>query len=285
MLRGRKEVSFFFNFFFNFIQLLSITNLFQPSEVKLESFSLGTIETGPLKGHEYLRLTIPNHAEKTRKIDFRNPYNREDVGFHDVVSNPDDEFCTVKLYKHYVTNWLDPDLPPSAKFFRRRAPRKEIRNRRKNKLFFESGEPFGQNYFNQLMVTMAIDCKFTNPTRCTAHGRRKEGISKLANSGVEEKVILNSARHNHVSTSMMYRKPDAATIATKNECLMYNPVKSEDNNIDRKPSATNFSGPDFETFRKNKKNKKVSIPLTYFGTFLTFKNLYSNSNIYIFFYY
>ena len=211
---------------------------------------------------------IPAHAEKTRKIDFLNPYNREEVGYHDVVANPDDAFCTVKLYKHYVTNFLDPDLPPTAKFFRRRAPRKEIRNRQNRNLFFESGEPFGQNYFNQLMVTMAHDCGFTNPSRCTAHGRRKEGISKLANSGVEEKVILNAARHNHVNTNMIYRKPDATTIASKNLSLMYNPqgIKSEDCIIeDSKPSATVVS--DTKKNKSTKKNKKVSISFTYFSTY------------------
>ena len=108
---------------------------------------------------------------------------------------------------------MDPDFPPTAKFFCCRAPRKEIRICQKRNLFFESGEPFGQNYFNQLMVTMAHDCGFTNPSCCTAHGRRKEGISKLANNGVEEKVILNAARHNHVNTNMIYWKPDATTTA------------------------------------------------------------------------
>ena len=219
---------------------------------------------------------IPSHAEKTRKIDFHNPYNREDTGYHDVVANPDDEFCTVKLYKFYVTNWLDPDLPPSAKFFRRQAPRKEIRNRRKNDLFFESGEPFGVNYFNQLMVSMAHDCGFNNPDRCTAHGRRKEGISKLANSGVEDKVILNSARHNHLSTNMIYRKPDAKTIAMKNEILMYNGQKSEENIYDCKPQAIDLEKVNSKKRKKEKKNKKVSRLLTYFSTLLIiYQNIFS----------
>ena len=245
-----------------------ITKLLQPSEIKLESFKLGFVENGPLKGYEYLRLVIPAHAEKTRKIDFRNPYNREEVGYHDVVANPDDEFCTVKLYKHYVTNFLDPDLPQTAKFFRRRAPQKEIRFRQKRNLFFESGEPFGQNYFNQLMVTMAHECGFTNPSRCTAHGRRKEGISKLANNGVEEKVILNAAWHNHVSTNMIYRKPDATTIASKNLSLMYI-LKTSNLKISSKTTSLPQPINVFLIPKKSSqsKKKKVSISFTYFSTY------------------
>ena len=233
-----------------------------------------------MKGREYLRLVIPSHAEKSRKIDFCNPYNRDDVGYHDIVANPDDDFCTVKLYKYYVNNWLDPNLYPSDKFFRRRAPRKEIRNRRKNNIFFESGDAFGQNYFNQLMVTMAHECGFENPSRCTAHGRRKEGISKLANSGVEDKVILNSARHNHLSTNMIYRKPDATTIATKSKSLMYNVANSEENILDSKPASIDSTVSDLKMPKKSKKNKKVSIFLSYFSmSFVILISRYLRFNI------
>ena len=78
----------------------------------------------------------------------------------------------------------------------------------------------------------------------------------------------------HLSVSM--DRPLAPLRVVRNRVW---PVVQAQSN--KKPSAVDFSGADFKNFRKSKKNKKVSVPLTYFRTLIV-SNFFLSQNVYIF---
>lgn len=74
----------------------------------------------------------------------------------------------------------------------------------------KAGDVFGHSYPNKILKKLAEECGYDNPTRNTAHGKRKLGISAMINSkeAIPSKIVRNYSRHATDSINMVYQKPD-----------------------------------------------------------------------------
>ena len=83
--------------------------------------------TGEYTGRKCLELR--NHdSEKTKKLSLGDYHYRSDDGVHDMVDDPNDPFCVVKLYEQ-----IESFMPPKdsdynvGRILRRRANDKELK--------------------------------------------------------------------------------------------------------------------------------------------------------------
>ena len=66
----------------------------------------------------------------------------------------------------------------------------------------------GHNNVNRILKRIAVWCKYDNPERNTAHGKRRHGLSDCANAGVAAGAMLQLGGHAHLSTSARYQTTD-----------------------------------------------------------------------------
>ena len=59
-----------------------------------------------------------------------------------------------------------------------------------------------------MLKQVATWCGHNNPSRCTAHGKRAQGISKCSNHGVGGAALLSIAGHASHLTSSKYQRPN-----------------------------------------------------------------------------
>ena len=69
---------------------------------------------------------------------------------------------------------------------------------------------------------MAVRCRFENPERCTAHGKRKEGVSAMVNAkeSVDDEVHRKSSWHKSISSNLRYRVANDAAMDKKFDALL-----------------------------------------------------------------
>ena len=118
-------------------------------------------------------------------------------------------------------------MQPFGRFFRRRAPQKVIDQRRKKNDFCEidlstPNGHLGANQFTKYTRRMAIRCRFENPERCTAHGKRKEGVSAMVNAkeSVDDEVHRKSSRHKSIASNLRYRVANDTAMDKKFDALL-----------------------------------------------------------------
>jgi len=72
---------------------------------------------------------------------------------------------------------------------------------------------YGKNTINEAMKKLAHLCGYDNPTRCTAHGKRKSGATAIVNApGIGPKTTINLTRHSHYSTVAHYEAPQQESV-------------------------------------------------------------------------
>eukprot|EP00536_Pseudo-nitzschia_multiseries_P013085 jgi/Psemu1/34088/gm1.34088_g len=70
----------------------------------------------------------------------------------------------------------------------------------------------GVHKVNELLVQIAIWSGYNNPERCTAHGKRHETLSKVANASVFPSLIKGMGGHASIDITTRYIKPNQQAI-------------------------------------------------------------------------
>eukprot|EP00536_Pseudo-nitzschia_multiseries_P007829 jgi/Psemu1/18857/gm1.18857_g len=70
----------------------------------------------------------------------------------------------------------------------------------------------GVHKVNELLVQIAIWSGYDNPERCTAHGKRHEALSKVANASVCPSLIKGMGGHASIDITTRYIKPNQQAI-------------------------------------------------------------------------
>jgi len=163
------------------------------------------------------------------KLSLSNTERRDESGFHDMIANPEDSLCIVRIYKalrtHYPLNY-------TGTILRRAIPEKERRKLHKSlgKGAFvpmadlaEKGR-YGKNYTTVVCRRVAKRCSFDKPEKHTAAGRRRAGITDLVSSSVEvpSSELLISSRHKSILMSSKYQASNENAHAKRYQATMYN---------------------------------------------------------------
>ena len=162
---------------------------------------------------------------KNEKLSLKNPFSTDSPEDHEIPSDPSDPLDFVKIFKHY--RFVLGPVHPFGRFFRRRAPQKVLDKRRKKNDFTEidlttPNGHLGANQFTKYTRRMAVRCRFENPERCTAHGKRKEGVSAMVNAKevMDDEVHRKSSRHKSISSNLRYRVANDAAMDKKFDALL-----------------------------------------------------------------
>jgi hypothetical protein len=156
---------------------------------------------GDFKGLEYVELKATQDL-KGNKLSLKNISSalEKEQNFLKIPNDPNNPFCLYNLLHRQVFDFL-PEVITQDRILRREAPKKLL------KKWVISGEKYradpgangvwGQNYPNTVAVKLAKLCGYDNPTKCTAHGRRKCSASALANSkeNISNAEQRNRTRH------------------------------------------------------------------------------------------
>ena len=99
----------------------------------------------------------------------------------------------------------------------------------------------GANQFTKYTRRMALRCKFENPERCTAHGKRKEGVSAMVNAkeSVDDEVHRKLSRLKSISSNLRYRVANDTAMDKKFDALLDKGKSGEENNDKLSSSVEN----------------------------------------------
>lgn len=168
-------------------------------------FEEGIQEEGEFKGRRYLKLAQYG-KDKCIALSLNNPWIRvpkETAGR--IVENPDDPFCTVKLWDLYVHSGRFLPKTYVGRLFRRKASRKQLLLRQTN--FQTNQEPYfeadmnstgvvGKNSVSTIIKAIATRCGFDNFADHTGRSNRRRMLTKLsADNGVSQAEMNDVARH------------------------------------------------------------------------------------------
>lgn len=210
----------------------------QPRSLTFSNFELYVKQTGPFAGRECLNLKDLK-TEKKHVISLGQPTLRNEQGYHDMVANPSDPFCIVRIYKlfraHLPDDW-------TGEILRRPKPYKEVRKLIDNQkgLFVMMADlgpagKFGKNYPTEICRRTAMRCGFDNVLRHTASGRRRTAITELSSSEIEVPAaeLQKSSRHKDPTTSANYQSGNENAHAKRYQAQFYNGSSTQE----MKPAA------------------------------------------------
>ena len=126
------------------MNLLTKFFFFQPHLLSRNDFNSGVEEHGLFKGRRYVEILPNQRNTKTEKLNLLNPTFDCDPDEHRIHEDLDDPFDFVKLYHHYNNNCLPPpdsgiDIGFENRFFRRVAPSKVLKDRKKAGICYTAG--------------------------------------------------------------------------------------------------------------------------------------------------
>eukprot|EP00536_Pseudo-nitzschia_multiseries_P004598 jgi/Psemu1/10330/gm1.10330_g len=101
------------------------------------------------------------------------------------------------------------DCQNSNRIFRKPASKKQINA---SVLNYSASKVIGVHKVNELLVQIAIWSGYDNPERCTAHGKRHEALSKVANASVCPSLIKGMGGHASIDITTRYIKPNQQAI-------------------------------------------------------------------------
>ena len=167
-------------------------------------------------------------TEKTRQLSLSNTERRDESGFHDMVANPDDSLCIVRIFKAIRSHY---PIKYTGTILRRSLPEKALKKMRKSMsegsfvpMADLSGRgKFGKNYTTVVCRKVANRCGFDNPQKHTAAGRRRTGITQLVSADVvvPSSELLIASRHKSALTSAKYQAANENAHAKRYEATMY----------------------------------------------------------------
>lgn len=131
--------------------------------------------------------------DKVMKLSLRNPYLRGDEnGTHCIIEDIDDDWCTVKLLRHYIQTFLPEDWD-DVLFLRPVRNYEKLRSEGKGKCCIgdstmckrPGGEKvprgkLGCHYVSDMFKRFATRCKFNNPNRFTGRSARRAHVTQAA---------------------------------------------------------------------------------------------------------
>lgn len=182
-------------------------------------------------GKKYVELDVNNKNTKAEKLSLRHPCFVKTAGIHRVHEDEDDPFCYVRLFEHYNNNLLPHpdsgiDIGCNDRFFRREAPEKQLRQRRKLKQTFRAGltshNVCGKGYFNGMMKEIAERAQLDNIERQYAASLRPESISACYNADnpVDSSVVCAFSRHKPGSSAHeVYKRANQSQLDKKTEAM------------------------------------------------------------------
>ena len=163
-------------------------------------------DKGPFRGREALRIK-GLHRDKTCKLSIANTElrNGDESGFDDMIANPEDKFCIVRLHKEVVGRFKLVDPAFEGRIFRRSVKKK---SKPTNKPNMTKNGVLGHNMFSIITKSIARRTGMINPERCTPAARRRAGVTKLANKAncIPEALRMRVARHKCPSTHAKYQE-------------------------------------------------------------------------------
>lgn len=175
----------------------------KPTSLRLSDFTIKRTSTGQrilcLKGF---------NGEKTGKIDLFNTTLREELLFHSCIEDVNDPFCTFNIFARYVKhlpeNWDGKLLLKGLNPDERGRVRPDKNGMKK---FADTSKfgPLGLNACNKICKRVARRIGLKNPDHQLGSGRRRAGITKIANAGLPVGEVMVAARHKSVTMSALYQ--------------------------------------------------------------------------------
>eukprot|EP00536_Pseudo-nitzschia_multiseries_P015137 jgi/Psemu1/41422/gm1.41422_g len=177
----------------------------EPSSIVKEDFETGVFTEGEFKKRS-LSLKNPVLDDRnTKKTTLPCPYNGDPMSTYQT---------TIKLLS------LVPDNCEGVnRIFRKPASKKQLeasaiwkKQGRRWRLNPSANQVIGKNRINEILVLIATWSGYENPERCTAHDKRHESISKVANAGVSASLVKGLGGHAHLNTTTNYILPDQQAV-------------------------------------------------------------------------
>jgi hypothetical protein len=190
------------------------------------------VKEGKCKGQEKVSFSHSN-SDKTHKLSLVN-YNLCELGTGanktDIISDPHDHLCTVRLLKYHIKH----NLPPywQGLLYLGKAKTEELKRRRTVGIkYIVDSDPtsatdstprgkFGPSFLSKQLHQLAIMCKFDNAEKFTWRSARRGSILKMASRGVTSGEILGHARHKLVPINTLYQSQNMSTSDHRNSCFM-----------------------------------------------------------------
>jgi hypothetical protein len=199
------------------------------------------VTKGKYQGLEKVSFSQGN-SDKTCKLSLIN-YSLSESGTGendtDIISDPHDYLCTVRLRKYH--NKFNLPLNWKGLLFLRKASTEIIKLRKSlgitycvdtNPTIPTDSTPrgkFGRTSLSKQVRQLAIMCKFNNAEKFTGRSARRGSISKMASSGVASGEILGHARHKSVCINTVYQSRNMAMSDHRNSCFLIGTSNTEQN--------------------------------------------------------
>lgn len=147
------------------------------------------------------------NGEKMGKVNLFNIYLSNDLLYHSCSEDPKDPFCVFNLYHRYIKH-----LPPHWKgklLLKGINPDDRLRvkpiNGVKRCADLTDQGALGLNACNKICQRVAWRCGLLHPEKQLASGRRRAGITKLANSNLGSAEVIKAARHKDCVINATYQ--------------------------------------------------------------------------------
>lgn len=202
----------------NIMEFWCLRGYQEPSSLTVDDFEEGITQEGEYKGIEYIRLKETYNGQKNNDLSLKNA----------VVDAENTIKKTLPCIwnKHYLscyqtTKTLIVMVPDKAitsdgiqRIFRKPAKKatieKWILEGKPWRLNPNSSKVIGSHTINSILKSIAVLCKYDNPKRCTLHGKRRCGVSKITNGGASAAVSKMVCGHADLEMTAKYQKPDQA---------------------------------------------------------------------------
>lgn len=141
-----------------------------------------------------------------------------------MLENPNDPFCVVKLHEELLRRYKRAQPGYTGRIFRRPVKKGGVIFNMPN---MKDNGVVGKNQFSAMTRKVAHRTGMTNPDKCTAGGRRRAGITNLANlaNAVPEAERMRMARHKCPSTHAKYQEVSEEMKNQRYKAMFYNPEK------------------------------------------------------------
>ena len=124
------------------------------------------------------------------------------------MENRGDPFCILNLFNLYTCHlpdyWLGPILRKGIPYHLCSRVVLDITGFQKFTQTDNSGN-FGANDCNDTVKAVALWCNIKDVLKQVASGRRRAGITKIANAGLPVAEVIKAARHQSCVTNALYQ--------------------------------------------------------------------------------
>ena len=190
----------------------------EPSLLMVDDFDQGIVDKGEFKGIAYVRLKENYHGQKNNDLTLKKCVKDAENTRKKTLPCMFDEH---PLSCYQTTTKLLGMVPDSAtitdgiqRIFQKPASKttmdKWIIKGKTWRLNPSGLKVIGEHTINQILKKVATLCNYNHPTRCTAHGKRRCGISQVANGGASAAVSKMVGGHAKLETTAIYQKPNQA---------------------------------------------------------------------------